>query len=89
MFFIVEQIGKIIVDFGCVLNDIGLLEVQVVLFFVCIDYFIGYFKIYKQDYYLCCGLLQLVNCCKSLFVYLKDCDLVCYQSLIECFGLCC
>lgn len=83
------DIQKVIEDNKCSVVDIGFLEVQVVLLIVCIELLIGYFKIYKKDYYSCRGLLQMVNCCCSLFDYLKKKDVECYKVLIEKFGLCC
>lgn len=89
MFLSIEVIVKIVFEFGCDVNDIGFIDVQVVLLIVQINYLQGYFVEYKKDYYSCCGLLCMVFQCCKLFDYLKCKDVVCYIVLIECLGLCC
>lgn len=89
MLIIVEEKNCVMIEFVIKKGDIGLLEVQVVILLLCILILIEYFKIYKKDNYLCCGLLKLVVQCCKLLDYLKCKDEVCYIDLIGKLGLCC
>lgn len=89
MLIIVEEKVCVMKEYVIKEGDIGLFEVQVVIFFFCIVILIEYFKIYKKDNYGCCGFLKMVVQCCKLLDYLKGKDEVCYVDLIKCLGLCC
>lgn len=87
MFLSIEVIVKIVFEFGRDVNDIGFIEVQVVLLIVQINYLQGYFVEYKKDYYSRRGLLRMVFQRRKLFDYLKRKDVVRYIQFIERLGL--
>jgi small subunit ribosomal protein S15 len=68
-------------------TDTGSPEVQVALLSQRIDHLTGHFKVHVKDHHSRRGLLKLVGQRRRLLDYLRNCDFVRYQNLIQRLGI--
>jgi len=68
-------------------KDTGSPEVQIAILSERIGHLTEHFKIHKQDHHSRRGLLKLVSQRRRLLDYLKGCDKLRYDKIVERLGL--